>query len=237
MKGKVRSKVCSIAGKRFVSLCCVLAMVMTLLQGAGSPDIFAVELEGATVQVAVKGLDGIGISGASVTLLSETEQYSVDTGEEGEGTIENVAVGTYDISVSAVGYETYSSSVTIEEGETEKEIQAELSVKSLNIKTSVSDGCIINAPSSVLYDNSAEISITIEDGYELEEILVNGQDMASSFQDGKFLLSHVKEDQNIQVSCRRRSYTVTLSIGENGVVTSGNETLGGECHNPPWGQL
>lgn len=227
MKGKVRPKVFSMAGKRFVSLVCVLAMVMTLLQGAGSPDIFAVEPEGAIVQVTVKGSDGAGILGASVKLSGETGQYSADTGEEGTAVIESVAAGTYDVSVSAVGYEAYASSVTIEEGEAEKEIQAELSVKSMNIKTSVSDGCMVNAPSFVPYDSDAEISVTVEDGYELEEILVNGQDITASLQDGKFLLSHVKEDQNIQVDCRRKSYTVTLSIGENGVVTSGNETLGG----------
>lgn len=75
------------------------------------------------------------ISNATITLLNSAGNRSTTTDNEGEFLITNVAKGKYTVTVSHIGYETFTQVVTIDENVTTRKFRAVLIVESRQLQT------------------------------------------------------------------------------------------------------
>ena len=105
-------------------------------------------------------------------------------------------------------------------------LDAEFSLIHYTIKTSCSAGGSVSASSySVLYGEDVTFTVTPSEGYEIESITLNGNDITSSFSNGSYTLKGVTADQELYATFKPLVYAVHITCGSNGTVTADSETV------------
>lgn len=104
-----------------------------------------------------------------------------------------------------------------------------LQLKSFSVETSVDDSIkgTITAGHEVVYGESSVINVKANDGYCIDQLLVNGKEIenAESQKNFDLELNEIKENQKVEVIFKAVKYNVSFTIGENGTVKYDNETL------------
>ena len=105
-------------------------------------------------------------------------------------------------------------------------LNAEFSLIHYSIKTSCTAGGSVSASSyNVLYGDEVTFTVTPSDGYEIESITLNGTDVTSSFNNGLYTLKGITADQELYVTFKPLVYTIHISCGSHGLVTTDSETV------------
>ena len=105
-------------------------------------------------------------------------------------------------------------------------LNAEFSVIHYKIKTSCSAGGSVRASSyNVLYGEDVTFTVTPSEGYEIENVKLNGTDITGSFNNGSYTLKGVTTDQELYATFKPLIYSVQITCGGNGTVTADSETV------------
>ncbi len=105
-------------------------------------------------------------------------------------------------------------------------LNAEFSLIHYHIKTSCSAGGSVSVSSySVLYGEDVTFTVTPSEGYEIESITLNGNDITSNFSNGSYTLKGVTADQELYATFKPLVYAVQISCGSNGTVSVDSETV------------
>jgi len=71
---------------------------------------------------------------------------------------------------------------------------------------------------TVAYGGSKAYTITIQTGYRIKEVLINGINNPAAVSSGKYTFSNVKDNHTIEVIFEPRPFTITASAGANGTI-------------------
>ena len=98
----------------------LIGLVFSFLVLGLTPSAFAEDATSGTLNAKVLASSGASLSGATVTVTSRSTGVtrSSQSGSDGSTNIPLLAIGTYDVTVSAGGYETLNDSVSIRLGNT-----------------------------------------------------------------------------------------------------------------------
>lgn len=107
-----------------------------------------------------------------------------------------------------------------------------LSKEVFGITTSTVDGATINAPQSVVYGESYEFTVTVDDNHKADtvNIMVNGESVKATKVDGQTLtytIANVTDAQEIKVVdvAKKQEYTVSFSTMDGVVAAYGTSTV------------
>ena len=200
-----------------------------------------------TISGTVNGSDGQGYAGAQVSLFegtieeSEAALFTTDTDASGGYTFPNVDISkSYTIRVEPKGedpqYKTGEISITglTAEPYTATTLTLEKEQFSIAVDATENGSVTVNgsgAPFLVDYGEDAEIKVEAATGYRIGTLTVDDEIVvaeAAGQQNYTYTIFDVTAAHRVSVTFLRQTYTITFSVGKNGVVyADGSEVDGG----------
>lgn len=200
-----------------------------------------------TISGTVNGSDGQGYSGAQVSLFegtieeSEAALFTTDTDASGGYTFPNVDISkSYTIRVEPKDedpqYKTAEISITglTAEPYTASTLTLEKEQFSIAVDATENGSVTVNgsgAPFLVDYGEDAEIKVEAATGYRIGTLTVDDEIVvteAAGQQNYTYTIFDVTAAHRVSVTFLRQTYTITFSVGKNGVVyADGSEVDGG----------
>jgi len=86
----------------------------------------------------------------------------------------------------------------------------------------VYNGATVSGGSQVFYVKGSEgavLTLTADDGYQIESVLVNGEDMTASVAEGQLTIGELTADLTVSVTFAYAGETATLTVGSEGMAT------------------
>ncbi len=75
------------------------------------------------------------------------------------------------------------------------------------------------------YDSDATIRLYPDQGFDIDFVTINGNDVTSMFEDNIYVIQHVTEHKNINVVTRRTSYQIEVIESEGGTIIASHNTV------------
>ena len=83
-----------------------------------------------------------------------------------------------------------------------------------------SNGTVTVDSETVEYGQSVTFTITPNEGYMIEEVLYNGNDVTNKVKNGKYTVANVQGEVNLSVTFKIAEFNISVVCGEGGNVTS-----------------
>lgn len=83
-----------------------------------------------------------------------------------------------------------------------------------------SNGTVTSDSETVVYGQSVSFTITPDEGYMIEEVLYNGNDVTNKVKEGKYTVTDVKGEVYLSVTFKIAEFNISVVCGEGGNVTS-----------------
>lgn len=83
-----------------------------------------------------------------------------------------------------------------------------------------SNGTVTADSESVAYGQSISFTITPDEGYMIEEVLYNGNDVTNKVKNGKYTVAYVQGEVYLSVTFKIAEFNISVVCGEGGSVTS-----------------
>jgi len=199
---------------------------ITVAVGETETKITLTAIEKITVSGVVLDENDTPYEGATVSVTGYITTQAV-TNENGEYSFETYAGKSNNITVTAKSadekYLTIPATATYNADTNDADYK--FAVKTYNIDTTAGENGTITADEAdVLFGSDRVISITADNGYRIEKVMVNGVEASKAANEKTFdlQLSDIREDYNISVSFYRMTYKITFTVKENGEVTYGD---------------
>lgn len=162
---------------------------------------------------------GAAYVGAKVVLTGYLSAEVVTT--DGTYSFEVFKGKDYSLTATAKEDKYNTASTTIAAIANDRTCSLKFTVKEFNINTAADENGTITSSETVSYGDSKKITATANDGYCIDDFIVNGtsQSNAKGLKSFDYDISSVTEDYNISVGFIRKTYKITFTVGENGDVT------------------
>lgn len=89
-----------------------------------------------------------------------------------------------------------------------------------------SNGTVTADTESVAYGQSISFTITPDEGYMIETVLYNGNDVTNKVNNGKYSVSNVQGNVHLSVTFKVAEFNISVVCGEGGNVTSSADFVG-----------
>lgn len=158
--------------------------------------------------------------GGSVSLSSETAQWgssvTVTVEPDDEHFLESVTVNGVEVIADMI-----DGQYTIPSVECDMDILVTFVPKPyFNVTATASAGGTATVESnSVMWGCSTNVMLTVNEGYELVSVTVNGEDRTSDVVDGVLTLNNITEDTDVVVTFQKLKFMVTAYDCENGSIS------------------
>lgn len=175
-------------------------------------------LEKVTLSGTVVDETGAAYKGAKVVLTGYLSAEVVTT--DGTYSFEVFKGKDYSLTATAKEDKYNTASTTIAAIANDRNCLLEFTVKEFSINTAADENGTITSSETVSYGDSRKITATANDGYCIDDFIVNGtsQSNAKGLKSFDYDISSVTENYNISVSFIRKTYKITFTVGENGDV-------------------
>lgn len=111
--------------------------------------------------------------------------------------------------------------------ETTLQYKDKLTVRSLSVIVSATDGGSVTPSYEVLYgEDGDEIVFMADEGYEVERVTVNGKEVV--VENNRLVLTNITSNQDVRVSFRKIRFVVTTQTEGNGLILVDSEVSYGE---------
>ena len=192
---------------------------LSVAEGDTETTLQLTALEKVTLSGTVVDETGAAYAGAKVVLTGYLSSETVTT--DGTYSFEVFKGKDYSLAATAKEDKYNTASTTIAAIANDRNCSLEFTVKEFNINTAADETGTITSSETVSYGDSKKITATANDGYCIDNFIVNGtsQSNAKGLKSFDYDISSVTENYNISVSFIRKTYKITFTVGENGDVT------------------
>ena len=192
---------------------------LSVAEGDTETTLQLTALEKVTLSGTVVDETGAAYVGAKVVLTGYLSAEAVTT--DGTYSFEVFKGKDYSLTATAKEDKYNTASTTIAAIANDRTCSLKFTVKELNINTAADENGTITSSETVSYGDSKKITATANDGYCIDNFIVNGtsQSNAKGLKSFDYDISSVTENYNISVSFIRKTYKITFTVGENGDVT------------------
>lgn len=192
---------------------------LSVAEGDTGTTLQLTALEKVTLSGTVVDETGAPYVGAKVVLTGYLSAEVVTT--DGTYSFEVFKGKDYSLTATAKEDKYNTASTTIAAIANDRTCSLKFTVKEFNINTAADENGTITSSETVSYGDSKKITATANDGYCIDNFIVNGtsQSNAKGLKSFDYDISSVTENYNISVSFIRKTYKITFTVGENGDVT------------------
>lgn len=192
---------------------------LSVAEGDTETTLQLTALEKVTLSGTVVNETGAAYVGAKVVLTGYLSAEAVTT--DGTYSFEVFKGKDYSLTATAKEDKYNTASTTIAAIANDRTCSLKFTVKEFNINTAADENGTITSSETVSYGDSKKITATANDGYCIDNFIVNGtsQSNAKGLKSFDYDISSVTENYNISVSFIRKTYKITFTVGENGDVT------------------
>lgn len=192
---------------------------LSVAEGDTETTLQLTALEKVTLSGTVVDETGAAYVGAKVVLTGYLSAEVVTT--DGTYSFEVFKGKDYSLTATAKEDKYNTASTTIAAIANDRTCSFKFTVKEFNINTAADENGTITSSETVSYGDSKKITATANDGYCIDDFIVNGtsQSNAKGLKSFDYDISSVTENYNISVSFIRKTYKITFTVGENGDVT------------------
>ena len=192
---------------------------LSVAEGDTETTLQLTALEKVTLSGTVVDETGAAYVGAKVVLTGYLSAEVVTT--DGTYSFEVFKGKDYSLTATAKEDKYNTASTTIAAIANDRTCTLKFTVKEFNINTAADENGTITSSETVSYGDSKKITATANDGYCIDDFIVNGtsQSNAKGLKSFDYDISSVTENYNISVSFIRKTYKITFTVGENGDVT------------------
>lgn len=192
---------------------------LSVAEGDTETTLQLTALEKVTLSGTVVDETGAAYVGAKVVLTGYLSAEVVTT--DGTYSFEVFKGKDYSLTATAKEDKYNTASTTIAAIANDRTCTLKFTVKELNINTAADENGTITSSETVSYGDSKKITATANDGYCIDNFIVNGtsQSNAKGLKSFDYDISYVTENYNISVGFIRKTYKITFTVGENGDVT------------------
>lgn len=192
---------------------------LSVAEGDTETTLQLTALEKVTLSGTVVDETGAAYVGAKVVLTGYLSAEVVTT--DGTYSFEVFKGKDYSLTATAKEDKYNTASTTIAAIANDRTCSFKFTVKEFNINTAADENGTITSSETVSYGDSKKITATANDGYCIDNFIVNGtsQSNAKGLKSFDYDISSVTENYNISVSFIRKTYKITFTVGENGDVT------------------
>lgn len=192
---------------------------LSVAEGDTETTLQLTALEKVTLSGTVVDETGVAYVGAKVALTGYLSAEVVTT--DGTYSFEVFKGKDYSLTATAKEDKYNTASTTIAAIANDRTCSLKFTVKEFNINTAADENGTITSSETVSYGDSKKITATANDGYCIDNFIVNGtsQSNAKGLKSFDYDISSVTENYNISVSFIRKTYKITFTVGENGDVT------------------
>ena len=192
---------------------------LSVAEGDTETTLQLTALEKVTLSGTVVDETGAAYVGAKVALTGYLSAEVVTT--DGTYSFEVFKGKDYSLTATAKEDKYNTASTTIAAIANDRTCSLKFTVKEFNINTAADENGTITSSETVSYGDSKKITATANDGYCIDNFIVNGtsQSNAKGLKSFDYDISSVTENYNISVSFIRKTYKITFTVGENGDVT------------------
>jgi len=149
-----------------LSIVGVLFTILLLLGGLANPDALLAKVRGTVEGRVVDAQSGDYLPGANVIVTGTN--YGAATDRTGSFVIMNVPEGTYDLTVSYVGYEEFKTSITLSETVNRVKVEVELKVSYIKMSEVMVEGLMQGQTKALSQQKSAENIKNIVDEEQMQ---------------------------------------------------------------------
>lgn len=192
---------------------------LSVAEGDTETTLQLTALEKVTLSGTVVDETGAAYVGAKVVLTGYLSAEVVTT--DGTYSFEVFKGKDYSLTATAKEDKYNTASTTIAAIANDRTCSFKFTVKEFNINTAADENGTITSSETVSYGDSKKITATANDGYCIDNFIVNGtsQSNAKGLKSFDYDICSVTENYNISVSFIRKTYKITFTVGENGDVT------------------
>ena len=192
---------------------------LSVAEGDTETTLQLTALEKVTLSGTVVDETGAAYVGAKVVLTGYLSAEVVTT--DGTYSFEVFKGKDYSLTATAKEDKYNTASTTIAAIANDRTCTLKFTVKEFNINTAADENGTITSAETVSYGDSRKITATANDGYCIDDFIVNGtsQSNAKGLKSFDYDISSVTENYNISVGFIRKTYKITFTVGENGDVT------------------
>lgn len=192
---------------------------LSVAEGDTETTLQLTALEKVTLSGTVVDETGAAYVGAKVVLTGYLSAEVVTT--DGTYSFEVFKGKDYSLTATAKEDKYNTASTTIAAIANDRNCLLEFTVKEFSINTAADENGTITSSETVSYGDSKKITATANDGYCIDNFIVNGtsQSNAKGLKSFDYDISSVTENYTISVSFIRKTYKITFTVGENGDVT------------------
>ena len=192
---------------------------LSVAEGDTETTLQLTALEKVTLSGTVVDETGAAYVGAKVVLTGYLSAEVVTT--DGTYSFEVFKGKDYSLTATAKEDKYNTASTTIAAIANDRTCTLKFTVKEFNINTAADENGTITSAETVSYGDSRKITATANDGYCIDDFIVNGtsQSNAKGLKSFDYDISSVTENYNISVGFIRKTYKITFTVGENGNVT------------------
>ena len=192
---------------------------LSVAEGDTETTLQLTALEKVTLSGTVVNETGAAYVGAKVVLTGYLSAEAVTT--DATYSFEVFKGKDYSLTATAKEDKYNTASTTIAAIANDRTCSLKFTVKEFNINTAADENGTITSSETVSYGDSKKITATANDGYCIDNFIVNGtsQSNAKGLKSFDYDISSVTENYNISVSFIRKTYKITFTVGENGDVT------------------
>ena len=192
---------------------------LSVAEGDTETTLQLTALEKVTLSGTVVDETGAAYVGAKVVLTGYLSAEAVTT--DGTYSFEVFKGKDYSLTATAKEDKYNTASTTIAAIANDRTCSLKFTVKEFNINTAADENGTITSSETVSYGDSKKITATANDGYCIDNFIVNGtsQSNAKGLKSFDYDISSVTENYDISVSFIRKTYKITFTVGENGDVT------------------
>ena len=192
---------------------------LSVAEGDSETTLQLTALEKVTLSGTVVDETGAAYVGAKVVLTGYLSAEVVTT--DGTYSFEVFKGKDYSLTATAKEDKYNTASTTIAAIANDRTCTLKFTVKEFNINTAADENGTITSAETVSYGDSRKITATANDGYCIDDFIVNGtsQSNAKGLKSFDYDISSVTENYNISVGFIRKTYKITFTVGENGDVT------------------
>lgn len=192
---------------------------LSVAEGDTETTLQLTALEKVTLSGTVVDETGAAYVGAKVVLTGYLSAEVVTT--DGTYSFEVFKGKDYSLTATAKEDKYNTASTMIAAIANDRTCTLKFTVKEFNINTAADENGTITSAETVSYGDSRKITATANDGYCIDDFIVNGtsQSNAKGLKSFDYDISSVTENYNISVGFIRKTYKITFTVGENGDVT------------------
>lgn len=191
---------------------------LSVAEGDTETTLQLTALEKVTLSGTVVDETGAPYVGAKVVLTGYLSAEVVTT--DGTYSFEVFKGKDYSLTATAKEDKYNTASTTIAAIANDRTCSLKFTVKEFNINTAADENGTITSSETVSYGDSKKITATANDGYCIDNFIVNGtsQSNAKGLKSFDYDISSVTENYNIEVKFARRTYKIIFDVRENGDV-------------------